>query len=256
MRRLLLLAAGASCMLLGCAGAARHDFYGMPEPAVVHGALSFEDGGPAAGAEVYFYTDPDRKFRGPADFMSEPTGQDGRYMTELPPGRYWAVARKRASGSISGNLQKGDYYTREACVPIDLKAGARISVDLTLSELSSNMLFNVFVGKSGRQGIKGVVRGRDGAPVRRAYAFAYKDRRMAGKPDYVSEWTREDGAYVIYVEEPGTYYVGARTGYMGAPRPDEPYGRYEGSRGHSVTVREGGFASGVDITLKRFSEFR
>ncbi len=101
-----------------------------------------------------------------------------------------------------------------------------------------------------------VVRGRDGKPVQHAYAFAYKDPKMVGKPDYVSEWTREDGAYVIYVQEPGTYYVGARTGYMGVPRPDEPYGRYDGTKDHSASVREGEFAPGVDITLKRFSESR
>ena len=71
-----------------------------------------------------------------------------------------------------------------------------------------------------------------------------------------SGWTREDGAYVIYVPEPGVYYVGARTGFMGVPRPDEPYGRYDGAKDHSVKVGQGGFVDGVDVTLKRFSDSR
>jgi hypothetical protein len=230
--------------------------YGMPKPGGAEGLLSYESGAPMSGAEVYFYTDPDRRFRGPAEFMAEPTGDDGRYMVELPPGRYWAVARKRVSGSIAGSLQKGDFYSREAYGPIEVAAGVTTRVDLTLVEQTGNMLFNVFAGKGAGQGIRGVVTDRDGRPVARAYAFAYKDARMAGKPDYVSEWTREDGAYVIYVLEPGTYYVGARTGYMGVPRPDEPYGRYGAARDHSVVVIESQFVEGADIKLKRFSDFR
>jgi len=243
-------------ILPACAAQRGQDITGMPKPSGAKGVLTDESGRPVQGAEVYFYTEPDKKFRGPADFMAEPTGGDGRFITELPPGRYWAVARKRASGSISGNLQKGDFYSREALGPIEVVEGQYREVDLTLVEMTGNMLFNVFVGKAGGQGIKGVIRDRDGRPSARAYAFAYRDRRMAGKPDYVSEWTREDGEFVIYVAEPGMYYVGARTGYMGVPRPDEPYGRYDGSKDHSVTVKEGGFARGVDITLKRFSDSR
>jgi len=243
-------------LVSGCAGPAGRDYYGMPAPGVVEGVLTFEDGKPASGAEVYFYTDPDKKFRGPADFMSEPTGEDGRYMTELPPGRYWVVARKRASGSISGNLQKGDYYSREAFGPVEVRDGGRSRVDLALTELAGNMLFNLFVGKGGGQGVKGVVTDRDGKPVQHAYAFAYRDPKMVGKPDYVSEWTREDGRFVIYVLEPGTYYVGARTGYMGVPKPDEPYGKYEGTKDHSVSVKDGSFSDGVDVTMKRFSDSR
>ena len=228
----------------------------VPGAGGVKGVLTDDSGRPVEGAEVYFYTDPGRKFRGPADFMAEPTGKDGRYITELPPGEYFAVARKRMSGSISGGLQKGDWASRETVGPISIKPGAYEKVDLTLVKVTGNMLFSVFVGHEGGQGIKGVIKARDGKPFARAYAFAYKDRRMTGKPDYVSEWTREDGTYTIHVLDPGTYYIGARTGFMGVPKPDEPYGRYEGSRDHSVAVKEGGFADGVDIVLKRFSSTR
>jgi len=241
--------------LAACAGA-KPEYYGMSKPGGVEGLLSYESGAPVPGAEVYFYTEPDRRFRGPADFMAEPTGEDGRYMVELPPGSYWAVARMRASGSIAGSIQKGDFYSREAYGPIDVTAGVTARVDLALVEQTGNMLFNVFAGKGAGQGVRGVVRDRDGKPVARAYAFAYKDSKMAGKPDYVSEWTRDDGVYAIYVLEPGTYYIGARTGYMGVPRPDEPYGRYGSAKEHSVVVEDGRFVEGADITLKRFSDFR
>ena len=134
--------------------------------------------------------------------------------------------------------------------------GKHLKVDLKLEELTGNMLFSVFSGRGGGQGIRGVIRARDGSPHAKVYAFAYKDSRMTGRPDYVSEWTREDGAYAIYVLEPGKYYVGARTGFMGVPKPDEPYGRYDGTGDHSVDVGEGAMVEGIDITLKRFSGSR
>ncbi len=250
------LAAVMFALLAGCAGKARVADMSLPSAGGVEGVLSDPDGRPVSGAEVYFYTDPSKKFRGPADFMAEPTGPDGKYIVELPAGRYFAVARRRASGSISGNLQKGDFYTPEAYGPVEVKDGRYERVDLTLVELTGNMLFSVFSGRGGGQGVKGVIVTRDGKPFARAYAFAYKDPRMTGKPDYVSEWTREDGRYVLYVLEPGRYYVGARTGFMGVPKPDEPYGRYDGAADHSVEVKEGSFSEGIDITLKRFSGSR
>lgn len=243
----------AVLLLAGCAGG---DFYGMPEPGQVGGVLADADGRPVEGGVVYFYSDDARRFRGPAEYMAEPARPDGAYMTELPPGIYWAVARKRMSGSIAGNLEKGDYQSKEPYGPIEVSAGDHVTLDMTLDELTGNMLFSAFSGRGALQGIRGVITDRSGLPYHRAYAFAYKDPRMAGKPDYVSEWTREDGRFVIYVAEPGTYYVGARTGYMGVPRPDEPYGRYEESPDHSVTVGEGVFVEGVDVTLKRFSAVR
>jgi hypothetical protein len=243
-------------LLTGCAGQAVVPGPALPSSGGAEGVLTDAEGRPVSGAEVYFYTDPSKKFRGPADFMAEPTGADGKYVTELPAGKYFAVARRRASGSISGNLQKGDYYTPEAYGPIDVADSGYVHVDLRLEELTGNMLFSVFSGRGGGQGIKGVIKARDGKPYARAYAFAYKDPKMAGKPDYVSEWTREDGVYVVYVLEPGKYYVGARTGFMGVPKPDEPYGRYEGSGDHSVKVEEGALVEGIDITLKRFSGSR
>ncbi|HEY3346176.1 MAG TPA: hypothetical protein VGK71_00995 [Nitrospirota bacterium] len=229
---------------------------GEPGPGGVEGIITHEDGVPVEGADVYFYTDPDKRFRGPADFMAEPTGADGKFITELPPGKYFAVARKRASGSISGGLQKGDLYSRDPAGPIEVSAGKYARADLKLGVMTGNMLLGVFPGKPGVQGMKGLIIERDGSPKKGAYAFAYKNPRMAGKPDYVSEWTREDGGYVLNIAEQGTYYIGARTGFMGVPKPDEPYGRYDGKRGAAVTVSEGGFVSGVDITLKKFNDIK
>lgn len=243
-------------LLSACATGGDMSYYGMPRPGGVEGLLTGDQGEPMPGAVVYFYSGMDRNFRGPADFMAEPADDSGNFVTELPPGRYWAVARKRMSGSIAGNLEKGDYQSKEVYGPVDVEQGSYVKKDMVLSILTGNMLFSSFSGKGGYQGIKGVIRERDGSPHQRAYAFAYKDPKMAGKPDYVSEWTREDGTYVIYVLEPGTYYVGARTGYMGVPKPDEPYGRYGSNPEHSVTVNEGEFVDGVDVTLSRFSSAR
>jgi len=227
--------------------------HGMPAPGGVEGFLTDDDGRPVEGGVVYFYSERKPGFRGPADFMAEPADEDGYYITELPPGEYWAVARKRMSGSMSGNLAEGDLHTLDSFGPIRVVLGVHVRADMVLVKLTGNMLFNVFAGHSGTQGITGRIMHRDGSPAANAYAFAYKDSRMAGKPDYVSEWTGKDGSYVIYVHEPGVYYVGARTGFKGVPRPDEPYGRYETNPSHSVDVPDLVFVEGVDIILKRFS---
>jgi len=243
-------------LLLLCAGCAGVDATRsgvLPEPGGVEGYLTDTDGNPVPGGIVYFYTEQKPGFRGPADFMAEPSDDKGYYITELPPGTYWAVARKRKSGGMSGNLSEGDLHTLGGVGPIKVELGEHSRADLVLAKLTGNMLFNVFAGHGDVQGIKGRITGRDGRPTEKAYAFAYKDRRMAGKPDYVSGWTGSDGEYVIFVHEPGVYYVGARTGFKGVPRPDEPYGRYDKVPDHSVDVPEDGFVDGIDITLKRFS---
>ncbi len=250
MKKYMFLAVAALVLVSACAH--KNDFYGMSRPGVVKGRLTDEAGKPLKGAEVYFYVSSERKFRSPADFMAEPTGPDGRYYTEVPPGRYYVVARKRMSGSISGNLKKGDLYTPDA-VRVKIEQGKVYNVDLSLYVFSGNMLFS---GSVGRQGIRGVIMDRSGKPFKQAYAFAYRDRRMVGRPDFVSGWSRKDGKFVIYVDKPGKYYIGARTGLMGAPRPDEPYGKYRGSRDHSVTVKDGAFTGGINIRLGRFSDER
>ncbi|MHB8173118.1 MAG: carboxypeptidase-like regulatory domain-containing protein [Nitrospirota bacterium] len=242
----------AVLLLSACAVSKRADFYGMSRPGVVEGSLTDEAGKPVGGAEVYFYTSPKKKFRSPADFMAEPTGPDGKYYTEVPPGKYYVVARKRTSGSISGNLRKGDLYTPDAA-RIEVRQGKSYKVDLSLYVFSGNMLF---AGSVERQGISGVIEDRSGKPFKQAYAFAYKDARMVGRPDFVSGWSRKDGKFVIYVDKPGRYYVGARTGLMGAPRPDEPYGKYRESPDHSVTVKDGAITGGIYIRLGRFSDER
>jgi hypothetical protein len=242
-----------SGILAGCAGDTRIAPSNLSSPGGVEGYLTDAEGGPVDSGIVYFYSEEKPGFRGPADFMAEPVGDDGYFITELPPGRYWAVARKRLSGDISGNLKEGDYHTLGAYGPVEVVRGGYARVDMELAKLTGNMLFNVFAGHGDTQGISGVISGRDGSPVAGAYAFAYKDPRMAGKPDCVSEWTGEDGRYVIYVHGPGVYYVGARTGFKGVPRPDEPYGRYDGNPDHSVEAGPGGFIGGIDITLKKFS---
>ena len=250
MKKYMFLAVVALAIFSACAH--KNDFYGIGRPGIVKGRLTDEAGKPLKGAEVYFYVSSDKKFRSPADYMAEPTGQDGGYYTEVPPGKYYVVARKRTSGSISGNLKKGDLYTPDA-VRIKIEQGKTYNVDLSLYVFSGNMLFS---GSVGRQGIRGVITDRSGRPFKQAYAFAYKDRRMVGRPDFVSGWSRKDGKYVIYVDKPGKYYIGARTGLMGAPRPDEPYGKYRGSPDHSVTVKDGSFMDGINIRLGRFSDER
>ncbi|HEY3360116.1 MAG TPA: carboxypeptidase-like regulatory domain-containing protein, partial [Polyangia bacterium] len=103
-----------------------------PRPAAVTGRVVDPAGAPVAGAEVFFYASANTKR--PADFISPPTGPDGRYAAALPAGRYWAVARVRRGGPGPGPLAPGDRHSG-APETIDVRAGARGMRDFVVADL-------------------------------------------------------------------------------------------------------------------------
>lgn len=239
---------------------------GFAAAANLSGKICDETGAPVADGYVYVYVEGGDKTHGPAAFMSDATKADGGYMVTLPPGEYFAVARKRASGETSGPIAKGDFVSG-AAVKITVREDSEANINFTMKPFGGKMLFNPRAIRSGDSGLKGVVEDRNGKPVAGAYAFAYTGglkKKSApdiftggarnGAPDFVSAWTDETGAFTLFLPSGSDYLIGARVSYPGMPSQDEPYGRLD--EGRLVRIDEGRFIDGVKISLKTFGEYK
>jgi hypothetical protein len=207
------------------------------------------DGAPIADARVYAYLRTDTAFRDPGLAASGPTGPDGAFFLDLPPGRYWLVARKRAGGGTAGPLRKGDSFGYFPGNPVEVPGGAPARVSIPVTTLRLRNAPSWSVDARSPASIEGRILGTDGRPRRGVYAAIYDNPDLLNRPVSLSDVTGEDGRYRLAVPFPGTWYLGARSGYGGSPAPGDYYGRYEGNAEHAVTVRRDERLTGVDVTV-------
>ncbi len=207
-------------------------------------------GAPVAGAFVSAYLKPDGGFRDMGFAASAPTAGDGTYVLDLPPGRYYLVARKRAAGGLAGPMRKGDFFGYYAGNPVTVAPGRLSRADIPVTAIRlRNVPF--YSGEAAAAAyIEGRIVGRDGKPRAGVYAALYANPELLNRPLFLSDVTGADGRYRLAVPVAGTYFLGARTGYGGSPAPGDLYGRYEGNAAHSVTVRDGDRLTGVDIAVE------
>jgi len=217
----------------------------------VSGVVLDENGKPLPGAVVYFYKSPADGFKGMPGYFAR-TGEDGAFRARLRKGTFFAVARKRESGDLFGPTQVGDsfaYYTRNPVTLAEGEArGIRLDAVRRLSMLERSDRF-----PPARQGIALRVRAvdRSGKPVAGVRVLAYRAPEMVGHPAFVSPKTGPDGAAELTVAEEGTYYLLAREG-LGGPAEGELYGKYGGTKDHSVRLAPGAAAGEVlEILVER-----
>jgi hypothetical protein len=73
---------------------------------------------------------------------------------------------------------------------------------------------------------------------------------MLGKPEYVSEPSGPDGAYLIWVDREGVYYLGARAEIGRAREERESIGLYTGSPDHAIEIRlDAGQLPAMDVVV-------
>lgn len=198
------------------------------------------NGQPVARAFVYLYTQAESGLMGPSYGEAIQTGPDGRFQVDLPAGRYYLAARKRAAGGRSGELAEGDLNSLYPGNPVQIVRGERLSLsDFQLAEIDSNIRTErqaqgTFTAT--RTLVSGEVQDQDGLPVEGVYVFAYLDSRMVGKPVHISAPSAEDGRFVLYLADGGTYYIGARSAYGGPLEPGEWVGTYDGRPDHGLEV--------------------
>ncbi|MBI5418651.1 MAG: carboxypeptidase regulatory-like domain-containing protein [Deltaproteobacteria bacterium] len=219
--------------------------------AALEGELLF-GGAPVENGYVYVYSSPDGMFKGMGMAMSPPTGPDGRFAVEnLAESFYYLVARRRGWGGMTGPLEKGDLYGFFPGNPVYLKEGTVTRVRIEMVEKEKPLSYSEVT--SGTETVlRGKVIDRSGAPQAGVYAFVY-DNRVFGhqRPYGHSGKTGPDGAFAIYLDRPGTYYLGARENFGNSPRPGERLGFYDGTPDHSVEAARGKTVEALVIVVDR-----
>jgi hypothetical protein len=244
-------------------GAPREIFLGLAEfpahpPAAPPGDADGEggisgivtaDGAPLADAHVFAYLRTDTAFRDMGFAASSPTGADGAFYLDLPPGRYYLLARKRASAGLAGPLRKGDAFGYYPANPVELLPGKAVRIALPATTLRLRNVPGYSASSESAASIEGRILGADGKPRRGVYAALYDNPDLLNRPIFISDVTGVDGRYRLPVPAAGVYYLGARSGYGGSPAPGDFYGRFEGNPDHSIKVGEGDRLTGIDLVV-------
>lgn len=222
---------------------------------VLEGSVTGPEG-PVEGAAVYLYHTPDSDFRGPDLFgpggaVFDGTAADGGFRVEVPPGTYYLVATQRRGGFSLGPLRPGDLFGYYAGNPVEIAGGQVFRCTLQMVEKLKEA-YRVPVGNSPPTGILGTIRTADGEVPGGVFAFASENPMMlGGMPPFRSEVVSADGSYFLDLPAAGTYYVGARSGYGGPPRPGEWHGAYGAEALRPVVVEAGTPTRGIDITVQK-----
>lgn len=219
------------------------------EPGMTGAAgVVFLDGVPVEGVHVSAYAKADGAFRDLGFAASSPTGADGGFVLDLPPGEYYLVARKREGGGVAGPLRKGDLFGYFPGNPVTVPEGGVVRASIAATRLKMRNIPSYASGYPAAATIEGRIVDRSGNPVRGAYAALYDNPDLLNRPVFLSDRTGGDGKYLLPVPVPGRYYLGARSGYGGSPSAGDVYGRYEGNAEHAVTIRDGDRLA-IDLTV-------
>lgn len=216
----------------------------------IKGMVYFKDGGqPVSAAFVNIYPDVISNLLGPSQFISAPTGADGSYMIDVPPGTYFVVARKRTSGSPTGPLSPGDYFSEHQRIVTRVIDGKMSLVNLGLAPMKAPMFFKKVTEVTSNTGVHGILTDTTGRPVPGGFAMAYTDAEMKRLPDYASSLTDSEGRFTIYLPTGGVYYLAGRIHAWDMPQEGEPFGQLD----EPLAVKDGEFIDNIRIELAPFS---
>lgn len=211
------------------------------------------DGEPLEGVYVTLYVDTADDLRGSVYASSPPTGKNGVFQFDyLPEVEYYVVARKRASGTVAGPLNDGDYFGFYPANPVQVKSGklARLKIPLVIKAGEIGQEDSLF--RSTGTKIAGTIKDLQGNVVEGVYVFGYLDKVMAHKrPEFISKQVDAQGRYELNFPQGGTYYIGARSSYGDTPALGEWYGRWEGTGNHSVVLETGQTLEGIDMIVEK-----
>jgi hypothetical protein len=217
-----------------------------PGDEAVLGVVTGESG-PVVGAAVTLYLDASTQFRGPG-YAEAQSDERGEFEARVSPGRYWLVARRRSGALAYGPLEPGDDFGFAPANPVQVRAGERVALRIPAVRVLKKS------GWSGpstlRARVAGTIRDVAGRPLAGYRAFLHAKASMLGKPEFVSEPSGPDGAYVIWVDREGLYFLGARVEIGKAREERETIGLYAGAPDHAVAVRLGaGDLTGRDVIV-------
>lgn len=224
-----------------------------PEPGDAHGITGIvydERGNPLPGAVVYAYKSASDGFKGMPGVFTR-TREDGTFHLRVRKGAFFVLARKRESGELFGPTLPGDYFGFYPGNPVSLAEGRGKGIRI---DAQPRQAMTAKLGAAYAPAPAIVLRARlidgDGRPAAGIRLLAYGNDGMTGFPAYVSSRSGKDGSVVLEVAEEGTYYLLAREN-LGGPAEGELYGKFAGSKDHSVKVTREGAAGTLEIVVER-----
>lgn len=208
------------------------------------------DGTPIANVGVYAYAKTGSGFKGDDFQATVRTNAKGEFSIELPPDRYYLLARLRADNSVDlGPLHKEDLLGYDPGNPVDVTNG-----HYSVSVIPAARLKMVKSRTESSAFLPGTIEGRivdcNGHPVPGVYAALYENPSMAGRSVFRSEPVGTDGRFKLIVPVPGSYFLGARNGY-GSPAAGVWLGSWVGSSDHSILIKSGEILTGVEIVVNQ-----
>lgn len=213
-----------------------------------------DDGQPLSGVYVNVYPSHAPNLLGPSTYISSPTETDGGYRLEVPPGKYYVVARKRTSGMATGPISTGDYFSEESRLTTEIKPGKLTKIDMAMIHMTAPMFFKQGTPAAASEtGISGVLVDTDGKPMPGGFAIAYTSKDIQRLPDYASSLTNGKGEFTLYLPKGGEYYLAARMHAWDMPRPGELYGKYDGDVITPIKVPNKGFVKGIKMVMEPFT---
>jgi hypothetical protein len=226
----------------------------------ITGRIMVQGGGPLSGGQIIFFNvesgpppEPERFDRTP-DYVRD-IREDGRFTVELPAGRYYLGATRKASGESIGPPREGDLVWRSLDKSGQPKAYAvRAGKQLDIGTMTGAAPLQpaVMKDRSVSTAIEGRVIDPDGQPVPDVVVVAFRTPNLQGKPVFISEKTDAKGRYLLRIAE-GTYYLRARNEFAsGPPEPGQIVGFYGEGAAAPVTIKAGEVLKGIDFTVIRF----
>ncbi|MDA8098959.1 MAG: hypothetical protein M0042_04980 [Nitrospiraceae bacterium] len=208
------------------------------------------DGAPVSGAGVFAYEKTGTGMKADDFQATVRTNEKGEFALDLPPGRYYLLARLRADNTEDiGPLHKGDllgYDPRNPVVAEEGRSATSAIPMVRLVMLKSRAESSAFPPGT----ISGRIVDRFDHPVAGAFAAIYQNSKMVGMPVFISERTGEDGRFELSVPVPGSYFLCARSGY-GTPAAGSWFGTWDKSLDHSIRIGSGDVDSGIEIVVDR-----
>lgn len=164
-------------------------------------------GKPVKGAYIFFYDSADTKRA--VDLVSPVTDSKGNCEKEVPPGRYWVLARLKSNASFDmGPLMIEDKFSGDP-LEVEVVAGQELSLDFTVMDL----LDTIKTKSKKREDLNkvtGKIVNEKGEALADVFAYANKHQSPLSVPDFFSAWTGPDGLFAIYLPT-GKYNLGAAT---------------------------------------------
>lgn len=216
----------------------------------ISGKLITKDSEPMANAIVFFFNvqtgpppSPDKYWRIPDKTVT--TNDQGRFVADLTKGNYYIGVVYKSSWAYSGPPRGEDLkFIRQETEGMLKTYSVREDKENNIGVISEADLFKIVVGDSlAITTIEGYVIDAKGEPVERATALAYYALTIGIQPAFASDFTGNDGHFILRVPGSGTYYLRARYGQQGKTAIDE--------NAVTVTIETGETVTGIDLKVKR-----